>query len=484
MHQVPIVGRPVLRRVLTHRRNDHPIGQYQLAQPERREQRWRRRVAGDGATALSSRLLSEPAIDPGHEGGIAGLEVVVTDPETPRQQVESKLRGFEVHVSLGVLEPFQADLGGALKAFNLRTASGLVGSQCRRDIRRVSQCLGQRDAVFHGKLAARAHRKMDGVGSVAHQNDVLVMPTGVTDIGKPAPDGFVLEQPMPVQLLGKQRLTVRHGGVLVLLGQSGSPPGRFGRLDDEGGVPRLVLVRVHPPQTVRVFLEVERERGKGARGAQPHEPIGPKGHGGLKELGVLGSDEAVEPVCRQNEVRLADGGEVGNLRFEMEFDPEVPAAAGKDLEKGPPGHAGEGVSRRGYDLTAIMDVYVVPTGEVALHGPESLGIRRLQIAAGGVRKDHAESEGVLQPVPLVHHHLMAWIRLLHQDGEVQSRGATTDTHYSHEVSNSRVAARPGHSGAVRRRRPSAANGTPASPTPSRSHNLQVTCLCTWSKPSQ
>src|SRR2546422_9109646 len=99
-----------LRAVLAHRGHDHAVHEQEVPQTERREQRWRRRVAGHVQAALLGRPGGEPAIHPLDELRIADLQVVVGDPQAPGQQVEGELDWHEIHVALGVLEPLEADL--------------------------------------------------------------------------------------------------------------------------------------------------------------------------------------------------------------------------------------------------------------------------------------------------------------------------------------------------------------------------------------
>jgi len=79
------------------------------------------------------------------------------------------------------------------------------------------------------------------------------------------------------------------------------------------------------------------------------------------------------------------------------------------------------------DLTLIVDVDVVPVGEV----PRDLRIR-LAVGLGEVLErrvgeDHAEPEGVVGPVALDHEDLVGRIGLLHEQGEVEPRRSAADT---------------------------------------------------------
>src|SRR5438445_12818774 len=67
---------------------------------------------------------------PFDEAGITELQVVVSDPKASGQQVEGELNGREVHIALGVLDPLQTDLRGALRALHRGAPLGLV--RCER----------------------------------------------------------------------------------------------------------------------------------------------------------------------------------------------------------------------------------------------------------------------------------------------------------------------------------------------------------------
>src|SRR6185295_8612307 len=130
----PIVGRAVHRAVLAHRGHDHPVYQEEVAEPERREERRRWRADGYGYAALLAGPRGEPAVHVADELGIADLQVVVRDPQAPREQVEGELDRHEIHVALGALEPLETDLRGALQALDHRSPLRLVRRQRGGDV--------------------------------------------------------------------------------------------------------------------------------------------------------------------------------------------------------------------------------------------------------------------------------------------------------------------------------------------------------------
>ena len=184
--EVPVVDRSVPGGVLAHGRHAHPVGQGQLTQAKRREERGRRRagargrsgaggllipsippsppsdpqrglVLGDRHAGLGFGLSGHPAVDLVHERGVALPQVLVRNAQTSRQEREGELHRFQAEVALGVLEPLKAGLGGTLQRLDRTTALGLVGGQGlgkRPCVGRAGtdppQRLGQRHAVEHG----------------------------------------------------------------------------------------------------------------------------------------------------------------------------------------------------------------------------------------------------------------------------------------------------------------------------------------------
>src|SRR5207249_11787189 len=61
------------------------------------------------------------SVDRAHEARIAGSQIFVGHAEASRQEAHRELEGFEATVIvLGLLEPLQAHLRGALEALDLR----------------------------------------------------------------------------------------------------------------------------------------------------------------------------------------------------------------------------------------------------------------------------------------------------------------------------------------------------------------------------
>ena len=211
----------------------------------------------------------------------------------PRQHREGELDRLEpAEIALGLLEPLQADLRRALHGVDAGPALGLVGIERVVDLAVFLQRLRQRDRILHRELGARADREMRGVGGIAHQHDVLVVPVPVLDRREGAPQRAVLDEARSLELVAEQRLAIGDGLVLVGLVEAGALPRVLGALDDEGRVLLVVLIGVDAEQAVLVLLEDEGEGGKLQLGAQPHELVAAPVDLRPELRGVLGADPA------------------------------------------------------------------------------------------------------------------------------------------------------------------------------------------------
>src|SRR2546422_2657362 len=202
MYEMPVIGHPVLRDVLAHRRDNDATGQPEIAEPKWREHRGRRGT-GDWGMALPSRLFSVPLIDRLDKLRVAHLQIVVRNAQTARQQIEGKLERLEVHVPLGILEPLETHLCRALEALDSGSTLGFIGSECRRHVALATQRYGKGNRVFDRELRSRAHGEVRGVRSVAQQHHVAIRPGSVLYRDEVAPERAVLEQSMTFELFLK-----------------------------------------------------------------------------------------------------------------------------------------------------------------------------------------------------------------------------------------------------------------------------------------
>src|SRR5437762_3220855 len=115
-------------------------------------------------------------------------------PPTARLQAERELRRLQPPVvALGVLEPLEARLGRPLQRLDLRPPLGFVGGQRASHVAMLAKRLRQRDGVFYRELGTGADREVGGVGGVADEDDVVVVPAGVAHGREAAPERAVLE---------------------------------------------------------------------------------------------------------------------------------------------------------------------------------------------------------------------------------------------------------------------------------------------------
>src|SRR3989454_549269 len=206
-----------------------------------------------------------------------------------------------------------------------------------------------------------------------------------------------------------------------------APPRRLRRLEDERGHRRVVPVRVDPPEAVVLLLEDERERGVRERGAEPDELVPSPVDVWPEVLGVAAPHDAVDAVGGEHEVGVRPGAEVADLGLPAEPHAELRAAALQNIEQELPRQAREAVAGGGQHLPPVVDVDVVPVGEV----PRDLRVR-LGVGVGKglerrVGEDHAEPERVVAPVALDDEDVVGRIRLLHEQGEVEPGRPAADT---------------------------------------------------------
>ena len=89
------------------------------------------------------------------------------------------------------------------------------------------------------------------------------------------------------------------------------------------------------------------------------------------------------------------------------------------------------MARRSDDLSVVVNVDVVPVGEVAGDALVGWRIGLGECIQSLIGEHHAEPERVVRTVALDDRDLVRRVGLLHQDGEKKSRRPSTDTHDSH-----------------------------------------------------
>src|SRR5262249_47002971 len=93
-------------------------------------------------------------------------------------------------VAFDLFEPLHTVACGALQLEGFDLALGLVLSQRRGHVAwRTAEDASEGYSVFHGEFCSGADAEVGGVGGVADENDVFVMPFFAEDALKLEPDG-------------------------------------------------------------------------------------------------------------------------------------------------------------------------------------------------------------------------------------------------------------------------------------------------------
>ena len=279
-------------------------------------------------------------------------------------------------------------------------------------LRVLVQAGGEREGVLHRELGARANGEMRGVGGVAEQHDIAVVPAAAAQRGEAEPARVVGQQPVAAQHAAEDsgyppdRGLVRFArGQLARCGrqlaESGRLPHGLVHLDDEGAAGGVVGVTVYLHDAERRLLDIELEGIEHKVGAQPHVLALATIKVRLERGRIHSPYRRVRAVSRDNQV--VAGGEIRGVRRrspEADGHAQLGAAVLQDLKQAAPAHRGEPVPAAGDHLAAVVHVDVVPAGELALHLAVDAGIGVLDAAEGLVGEHDAEAEGVVGRVAL------------------------------------------------------------------------------------
>jgi hypothetical protein len=298
--EVEVGGHALVGDVHVHRRDDDPVDQLQLAEPERVEHR-RPRLLPTG----------EPGVDVGDEPRVAQPQVVVGDAAAAGEDVERELQRRLVDVAPEVLEPLQAGLGGPLRRLHHGPALGLVGGERCRHLVVLVQAGRECQRVLHGELRAGADREVGGVGGVAEQHHVVVAPPLVAHGGEADPPRVVRQHASPAEHVGEDLAHGLDGSDVGLAGGKGERLARIEaraaphvvvHLDDERAAVLVERVAVHLHDAVLGLADVEGERLEDGVGAQPHVAAPAHVEARAEVVGVLGAHGRVQAVARDDEV--------------------------------------------------------------------------------------------------------------------------------------------------------------------------------------
>ena len=428
MLKVEVAGHAVGRRIGAHRRHHDAVAQGHAAQLEWREHRRQRLFAGGRRHAAAG---GEPAVVVLGVGRVAQLLVGVTDALAAGQQRESELVGLHIDVVIDFLEPGHAIARRALQLKRLDFAFRLVASEAGRHITICAvQHLDQGRGVFHRQLGTGTDGEMRGVRGVTQQHDIFLEPalaehaveldpgrrsTQVPGIG---------DQPGAVEHVGEEFLAEGDRLIRLQLVESGLEPGFLRCFDDEGGpfVVELVGMQVEPARLG--LLEGESEGVELLLGAEPDEATLADVDARVEVVGVFGARSGIDAIGADDQV-VFPGIVVRILEFgfKLQVHAEFPGAGLEDLEQFQATDAAVTMTA-GNDAPALEeDVAIVPVMEIAFDLGDHLRIVLEETVHGLVGEHDAPAEGAVGLVALDHSDVGGRIGLLHQDREIQARGA-------------------------------------------------------------
>ena len=146
----------------------------------------------------------------------------------------------------------------------------------------------------------------------------------------------------------------------------------------------------------------------------------------LELLGVTTADDAVDAVGADHQIRVEVGRGIADLRLEREPHPELGAATLQDVEQALARDAGEAVAPRGQHLAPVVDVDGIPVSEAAGDLDVALAIGLGEALERRVGEDDPEPERIVGPVPLDDREVVAGVRLLHEQAEVEPGRTAAD----------------------------------------------------------
>ncbi len=378
----------------------------------------------------------EPGVDGADELRIALREVDVGDPPAPRQQVEGKLPWIEVGIARHVLEIARALQRSLLEALDDGLALHLVVVEGRAQVSMPSQGIDEGNAVFHRQLGPRADRKVGGVGGVAEQDDLAVVPALLAQGQEVDPERAVRHQPPSSQLRLEEVFAVGDAVRLARRIQACVTPGSLRTLDDEGAGARVERISVNLEEAVIIAAKDEGEGVERQVAPKPDVLRRMCQDLRLEELAIRAANQAVDAIRPHDEIGALELPHVADLALEFQPDAERPAAPLEDVEQDLAGDAGKDVAPGPDHGVAVMDVDRVPASETLA----DLGIGFVVGIPKGTERllgeDDAPTEGGVGWVALNQENLVTRVGFLGQQRKVQSRRPAADDGVAHRFSRS------------------------------------------------
>src|SRR5256714_7282464 len=171
-----------------------------------------------------------------------------------------------------------------------------------------------------------------------------------------------------------------------------------------------------------------------ARRAEPGELVRPQIDRGLEVLPVFLPDARIAAVRDHDQIGIGELGGVVDLALEAHADAELAAAVLQDVEERHARAAAKAVAAGAQRFPFVNHIHIAPVGEAppdALVGDEVVRLEGVERLVG---KDHAEAEGVVRAVPLVHGDVPARPGLLREQREVQPARPAADHGHFHVAS--------------------------------------------------
>ena len=214
---------------------------------------------------------------------------------------------------------------------------------------------------------------------------------------------------------------------VVQLRESGCAPDVLVHLEDEGAAGGVERVAVDLHDAPLRLEDVEGEGVEDEVGREPHVLAVALVDRGLEGVGVTGADGRVEAVRREDEVvRRGELVHVRGVGAEVDGHAELRGAGLEQLEQALARHGREPMAAARDRPAPEVDVDVVPSSELRLHGSVDRAVGVLDAAERLVREDDPEAERVVGGVPLPDGDLVGRVELLGERREVQAPGPTAD----------------------------------------------------------
>lgn len=289
----------------------------------------------------------------------------------------------------------------------------------------MAQRIGELDRIFHGKLGARADRKVCRMRRVADQHDVLMMPLAAENAIEVEPRraaqvAGIAHQLVAIEILAEYALAKRDRARLVGLVEAGGQPILLARLNDEGAGVGIETVGVELEPTPFRLFEGEGEGIEPLVRAEPDIATFARLDVGLKSVGIFLPHEAVDAVGGDDQVAIGEGRVIRHLGLELLSYAEGGGAGLQDVEQLLPRDAAKPVPAGGDLATLEVDVDIVPMMKIAQDRRVALGIGVREVGQGRIREHHAPTECVVRPIAFDHGDVMSGIGPLHQNGEIEA----------------------------------------------------------------